>query len=52
VLDLLDNPARLAEFSRAALAAAQPYSVESMSRRWDVILETMFPAAGKAAARP
>jgi glycosyltransferase involved in cell wall biosynthesis len=49
VLDLLADPDGLDAFSRAALAAARPYSLESMSRRWDLILDEMFPAGRKEA---
>jgi L-malate glycosyltransferase len=43
ILDLLGDPERLAAFSRAAEEAARPYSVESMSRRWDRVLGDLFP---------
>jgi glycosyltransferase involved in cell wall biosynthesis len=45
VLELLADPERLVTFSRAAVAAARPYSVESMSRRWDRVFGEMFPVA-------
>jgi glycosyltransferase involved in cell wall biosynthesis len=45
LLDLLADPERLVAFSRAARLAAEPYSVESMSRRWDRVFGEMFPVA-------
>jgi glycosyltransferase involved in cell wall biosynthesis len=52
LLDLLADPERLAAFSRAALEAARPYTVESMSRRWDRVLGEVLPAAPGAVAGP
>jgi glycosyltransferase involved in cell wall biosynthesis len=52
LLELLADPERLAAFSRAAREAAQPYSVESMSRRWDRVLAEMFPVAQEGGPGP
>jgi glycosyltransferase involved in cell wall biosynthesis len=52
LLDLLADPERLVAFSRAAREAARPYSIESMSRRWDRVLAEMFPVPWKGVADP
>jgi L-malate glycosyltransferase len=52
LLDLLADPERLVAFSRAARLAAEPYSVESMSQRWDRVLGEMFPVAPKVVLGP
>jgi glycosyltransferase involved in cell wall biosynthesis len=52
LLDLLGDPERLVAFSRAARLAAEPYSVESMSRRWDRVLGEMFPVAQEVVLSP
>jgi glycosyltransferase involved in cell wall biosynthesis len=43
LLELLSDTERLQAFSSAALEAAQPYSLESMTRRWDQVLAAVFP---------